>query len=88
MVADLNHIVFSGFPLGVGGLGRNPLRGEGMDIFWNYTIIALLQIPLRYTKTLEITEKVKYMQHIFSHVLNYVKDHLTHLQILKRNVSF
>ena len=23
---------------GVGGLGKNPFRGGGLDIFWNYTI--------------------------------------------------
>ena len=22
----------------MGGLGKNPFRGEGMDIFWNYTM--------------------------------------------------
>ena len=24
-----------------GGLGKNPFRGEGMDIFWKYTISKL-----------------------------------------------
>ena len=24
------------FPEGVEGIGKNPSRGEGMDIFWNY----------------------------------------------------
>ena len=27
------------FQRGVGVLEKNPFHGEGMDIFWNYTII-------------------------------------------------
>ena len=26
------------FPEGWGGIGKNPFRGGGMDIFWKYTI--------------------------------------------------
>ena len=25
------------FPEGWGGVGKNPFRGGGIDIFWNYT---------------------------------------------------
>ena len=29
---------FVEFPAGWGGDRKNPFRGEGMDIFWNYTL--------------------------------------------------
>ena len=31
------------FPDGWRGLTKNPFRGEGMDIFWNYTISYMKQ---------------------------------------------
>ena len=30
---------FLEFPEGWGGVWKNPFRGGGMDIFWNYTIV-------------------------------------------------
>ena len=30
----------------VGGLGKNPFCGVGMDIFWNYTILRRSSLPV------------------------------------------
>ena len=34
------------FPEGWGGLRKNPFRGGGMDIFWNYTLTFSVGEPL------------------------------------------
>ena len=38
------------FQMGGGGLGENPFRGGGMDIFWNYTLYHITKVTIHKNK--------------------------------------